>query len=353
MKPAYVIDADAHVLEPADGVRAHMPEPWGKALMQVFVPDGGSNRTYFGTLGPQRRPSAPEDYLRDMDREGIGLAIYYPTAGLAVGLLRDPEAQGAYCRGYNDWLAEFCSAAPERLKGVAIVPLQDLTLACRELNRATSQLGLVGVMLPSSMSFGPPNLGEAYLDPFYAEAERLGVPVGVHHTGSLRADTEGFRHFLQIHLLSHVPEQMKAVTAMVIGGVFERFPRLKVGFLEAGCGWVPFWLQHMDEEFEKRYQEVPWLKQKPSEYILNCEAYFGVEPEEKLIPLVAREIGAEKLLYASDYPHWDSDWPDTVRTLAERQDVDDELRQQLMCDNAVRFYGLKRPVPSLPGVMPS
>jgi predicted TIM-barrel fold metal-dependent hydrolase len=346
MKPAYIIDGDAHVLESREGVYARFPAPWNTAVSQIPSADGGSNRTYFGTLGPPQRPTQPEHYLRDMDVEGIGLGVYYPTTGLGIGDVRDSEFQTVYCRGYNDWLANWCSTDSERLKGVAIVPFQDISRACEELNRATAKLGLVGVMLPSSFSFGPPNLGESYLDPFYAEAERLGVPVGIHHTGSVRADTEGFRQFLQIHVLSHVPEQIKAVTAVVLGGVLERFPKLKIGFLEAGCGWVPFWLEHMDEEFEKRFKEVPYLKQKPSEYILNTQSYFGVEPEEKMMPIVAQEIGAEKLLYASDYPHWDSDWPNTVKTLVERGDVSDDLRQKVMSDNALRFYGLKNPVPA-------
>lgn len=344
MKPASVVDADAHVLESREGVHARFPEPWDKAVSLIPSLDGGANRTVFGTVGPAERPTRPQQYLRDMDVEGISVGVYYPTTGLGIGLVRDPEFQAVYCRAYNDWLADWCSTDPDRLKGVAIVPLQDMKRACEELNRAAGKLGLVGVMLPSSFSFGPPNLGEPYLDPFYAEAERLGVPVGIHHTGSLRPDTEGFRHFLQIHLLSHVPEQMKAVVAVVIGGVLERFPRLKVGFLEAGCGWVPFWLQQMDEEFEKRFREHPELKQKPSEYILNSRSYFGMEPEEKLIPIVAAEIGAEKLLYASDYPHWDSDWPHTVSTLVDRTDLDEELRQKIMSDNALSFYGLKKPV---------
>jgi predicted TIM-barrel fold metal-dependent hydrolase len=343
VKPNYVVDSDAHILEPPEGVRARMPDQWARS--GTAMPwDGGYNRSYFGTLGPNSRPGGSADYLRDMDVEGIDLAIFYPTASLFIGDVRDPEWETVYCRAYNDWLSDFCRANPDRLRGVALMPLHDIRAACEELNRAAGSLGLVGAMIPSTFSYGPGNVGEAYFDGFYQEAERLGVPVGIHHSGSVRAETAGFQHFLQIHLLSHVPEQIKAVTAIVIGGVLERFPRLKVGFLEAGCGWVPFWLEHMDEEFEKRHREVPWLRQKPSDYIRNCPAYFGVEPEEKLIPLVAREIGSDKLMYASDYPHWDSDWPNTVKTLVERDDVDDALRQKVMCDNALSFYGLKQPV---------
>jgi predicted TIM-barrel fold metal-dependent hydrolase len=347
MKPAYVVDSDAHVLEPVEGLRAHMPDAWARSGT-VMPTDGGFNRSYFGTLGPSRRPYGPADYIRDLDVEGIDLGIFYPTTSLFIGEVRDPEWERVYCRAYNDWLAQFCAAAPNRLRGIALAPLHDIRAACQELSRAAG-LGLVGVMVPSTFAYGPGNAGEPYFDDFYREAERLGIPVGIHHSGSIRADTAGFQHFLQIHLLSHVPEQMKALTAVVIGGVFERFPRLKVGFLEAGCGWVPFWLEHMDEEFEKRHKEVPWLKHRPSEYVRNYGAYFGIEPEEKLIPLVAREIGADKLMYASDYPHWDTDWPNTVKTLVEREDIDNELRGRIMCDNALAFYGLPKPEPAAAG----
>jgi predicted TIM-barrel fold metal-dependent hydrolase len=343
VRPPYIVDADAHLLEQDGEIRRLLPEPWNRATS--YLPrDEGFNRTLFGTLGP--RTAGPQQHLRDMDVEGIDLAILYPSMGLFIGEVRTPEFEAAYCRAYNDWVASFCAVDRGRLKAVALVPLQDVTAGCRELARAVGTLGLVGAMVPSSFRYGPPNVGDPYFDPFYAEAERLGVPVAIHHTGGLTGDLHRFRHFLQIHLLSHVPEQMAAVVAMVIGGVFERFPRLKVGFMEAGCGWVPFWLEHMDGEFAKRHRETPWLKRKPSEYIIDGSAYFGVEPEETLLPLVASSIGAGKLLYASDYPHWDTDWPHTVETLVARTDLSDGQRRQIMCDNALAFYGLAAAVHS-------
>jgi predicted TIM-barrel fold metal-dependent hydrolase len=144
-------------------------------------------------------------------------------------------------------------------------------------------------------------------------------------------------------VFSHVPEQIAAVTAVVLGGVFERFPRLRVGFMEAGCGWVPFWMEHMDEEFELRHEEAPELKAKPSEYLTSGRAYFGVEPEERLIPVVAGVVGQDALMYASDYPHWDSGWPNTSRTLRERDDLSEPLKARLLGENALDFYGLRVP----------
>ena len=109
---------------------------------------------------------------------------------------------------------------------------------------------------------------------------------------------------------------------MVLGGVFEQFKKLRYGFLEAGCGWVPFWMEHMDEEWEKRRDEAPLCKEEPSTYIKSGRCYFGAEPEEKTLPFAAEMVSPDVLLYASDYPHWDSDWPHTVedRARAHRHD---------------------------------
>jgi uncharacterized protein len=214
-----------------------------------------------------------------------------------------------------------------------------------ELERAVTQLGLVAGMIPAYTRVGPRNPGDRLLDPLYATAERLGVPIAIHDGGGLSPLNENrFSTFVQVHLFSHVPAQMFAVTSTVIGGVFERFPRLKVGFMEAGCGWVPFWMEHMDEELELRHSEVPYLSAKPSEYLTSGNAFFGVEPEEGQIASAASVIGEDVLMYASDYPHWDSGWPNTARTLLERSDLTDDLKRKLMSANALRFYGLESAV---------
>jgi predicted TIM-barrel fold metal-dependent hydrolase len=342
VKPAYIVDADAHLLEDVPALRKYLADPWQKRT--VLLPSDGFDRDYGGELG--QRPTGPQDHLAAMDAEGIDLAVFYPTRGLGLGRVREREWSVAFCRAYNDWLAEFCSANPERLKGVALMPLLDVKASCEELNRA-GKLGLVGAIMPSYFWFGPSNLGEPYFDDFYAEAERLGVAIGIHAHGSMTADGSRFGTFLQVHLMSHVPEQMNAMVAVLLGGVFERFPKLKLAFLEAGCGWLPFWVEHMDEEYEKRWRDVPNVKHKPSEYLANCEAYFGMEGEERLIPLVTELFGADKLLFASDYPHWDGEYPHAVRNLTGRADLSDTVLQKLMCDNALRFYGIESRVPAV------
>ncbi len=132
-----------------------------------------------------------------------------------------------------------------------------------------------------------------------------------------------------------------AVCATVVGGVLERFPRLRLAFLEAGIGWVPYLMDRLDEEIEKRgAEEAPYLTKLPSEYIAKSgRVFFGVECGEKTVPDAMRWSLEDTLLYASDYPHWDGDWPHTVVNTRGRNDLSETVKQKMLHDNAVRFYG--------------
>ena len=339
MADLHIVDADMHVRDGEDLIRRYLPEPYNERFN--LYPVENFDRTLGGRLGKRDVDAAVQ--LADMQPEQIELAILYPTTGLFIGEVRERGLAVALSRAYNEWIADYCRAAPDKLRGVAMLQTLDTKAAAAELERAVSQLGLVGAMVPAYTRFGPRNLGEREIDPIYAAAERLNVPVAIHADGGVTPLNERFGNFVQVHVFSHVPEQIAAVTAVVLGGVFERFPRLRVGFMEAGCGWVPFWMEHMDEEFELRHAEVPELTAKPSEYLTSGRAYFGVEPEERLISLAASVLGEEVLMYASDYPHWDSGWPNTSRTLRERDDLSDRLKVRVLGENALRFYGLGVP----------
>lgn len=331
-----VIDADMHLMDREELLRQHLDERWARRRY-LFSLDN-FDRTLGGRLGKQQVDAATQ--LCDMDAEGIKIAVLYPTIGLFLGEVREVDYAVGLARAYNNWVAEYCRTSPERLKAVALLPVQEPEAAAKELERA-HKLGLVAGMVPTFCRVGPRNPGDRWLDAVFAAAEHLGMPIAFHATGGLTPANDRFTTFLQVHVFSHVPEQMAAVTGVVLGGVLERFPRLKVGFMEAGCGWVSFWFQHMDEEFELRHEEVPELKAKPSEYLRQGgRCYFGVEPDERLIPQTAELIGGDGLLYASDYPHWDSGWPNTARTLRERGDLSDALKQKILGENALRFYGL-------------
>jgi uncharacterized protein len=255
--------------------------------------------------------------------------------------VRESEYAAALARTYNDWVHEWCSANPKRLKAVAIVPLQaDVKAAIEEMSRAVGQLGAVGVMV-NTYDHGR-NVGHRDFWPFYEECARQGVAIGFHGHGSNEMNaTAHFENFLGVHTWSHGPDQLVACTAIMYSGILEKHQDLKVAFLEAGIGWVPFWMEHMDEEWEKRQFDAPLLTAPPSEYMRNGRVFVSCEPEEKTLRYVPDFFPEDNILYASDYPHWDGNFPDTVRTLADRTDISDSLKRKIFLDNPQRFYGFK------------
>ena len=337
----FIVDGDGHVMDfPHRCYQKYLPEQYRRRI--AFFPGAQWDRRQAPNGDMGRDPDTPQEMLADFGQEGIDLAFLYPTSALRIGEIREADYQAALCRAYNDFMADWCKADPQRLKGVAIVPYLDPTEAARELDRAVSRLGLVGLMFPTFIPGR--NVADPFFWPIYEEAERLGVPVGMHASGSETGDPYRFSNFLAVHTWTHAPEQMISVISCVYGGLFEKFQRLRIGFMESGAGWVPFFMEHMDGEFEKRPWDAPLCKAKPSEYMTCGRAYFSCEPEEKTIPYVVGWIGEDHILYASDYPHWDSEWPHTVDELLTRKDLEPRVKAKILGQNALRFYDLKTPV---------
>jgi hypothetical protein len=136
-------------------------------------------------------------------------------------------------------------------------------------------------------------------------------------------------------------DQMTAMTALVSGGVFDRHPKLRVAFLEAGVGWVPYFVDRLHEHFEKRGDWIPngW-RRDPRHYVEAGNVWVSCEPEEPILPAVAEILGPDFIMYASDYPHWDGDWPESTKPLRTRADLGEALRAKIAGANARRFYGL-------------
>ena len=331
-----VIDADGHIRESIAGIREFLAPRWQR---RNLFPNDEWDRDLRGKLGA--KPDGPEDQLAAMDKDGIDVMVLYPTAGLHVNALHEPDFAGAASRAYNGWLHRFCHANPTRMKFVALLAPQDPKAAAEELDRAVTEHGAVGGVLPTYVP-RMPDFGDRLYDPIYAMAERLGVGLSF-HTGT-SADSLGgqrFRKFLSAHTIDHPAEQMMALIATVVGGVFERFPALNLAYLESGIGWVPYMMDRLDEEVEKRgNDEAPYLTKPPSEYIRSGRVFFGVECGEKTIFDGVRWGLEGSLLYSSDYPHWDGDWPHTVTAIRGRTDLSDDTKKKMLHDNAVRFYKL-------------
>ena len=174
------------------------------------------------------------------------------------------------------------------------------------------------------------NLGSPEFYPLYEEAQRLNTPVTVHAFGGDEPGSEVFDRSSVCIRQVILSRCLRQLTAMIFGGIPELFPKLKIGYLEVGCGWLPYWAERMDEEWEKRGKvEAPLCKKKPSEYLSSENIYYGCEPEEKMISYVVKEIGSKTLMYASDYPHWDMSWPESASILWNRDDI--SWRQKRTC----------------------
>jgi predicted TIM-barrel fold metal-dependent hydrolase len=277
-----------------------------------------------------------EAQVMGMAMEGVDIAVLYPTSGLSL-IARDgmdPLLSLALCQAYNNWIHEFCQYSPERLKFVAMLPFHDVHLACRELIRCVRELGAVG-------SFNRPNLVNGhywhsnYWDPLYAVHEDLNVTWGFHegtgapysHMNVLYGENRFYRH-----VASHWIEMQQALVAMIIGGVFEFHPKLRVGFLEAQNSWAPGLLSRIEWDYPQyRDSHAPYLTLTPREYFRrNCWA--AVEGSEPEIEGTAGLIGADRMCISTDYPHFDSNFPHVAENLLKN--VPREIAAQIFMGGA-------------------
>ena len=331
-----IIDSDGHIVESVEGIRKYIEPRYDRP--RLFGGDTW-DRNLHDKLGAN--PQSPQDQLDAMDQDGVDVAILYPSSLLSLSFYKEPGYALAIAQAYNSWLHNFCQANPDRLKFSGLVAPQDAEGGARELRRAVTELGAVGAMVPINVPQRP-DWSNSYYDPIYAEAEALDVPLSYHPgTGVFSIGNSRFDNFINVHSIDFPVENMIALCSAVVGGVLERFPNLRLAFLESGIGWVPYMMDRLDEEVEKRGEdEAPWLTMKPSEYITGGRCYFGVECGEKTIPDAIRTTGDDCVIFASDYPHWDADWPYTVSTAQGRQDLSQTVKRKWMHDNIKRLYKL-------------
>ena len=281
-----------------------------------------------------------EAQVMGMAMEGVDIAVLYPTTGLSL-IARDnldPLLSLGICQAYNNWISEFCSYSPERLKFVAMLPYHDVHLATRELVRCVRELGGVG-------SFMRPNLVNGrywhsnYWEPLYTAHEDLNVTWGFHEgSGALYSHMNvlyGENRFYR-HVTSHWIEMQQALVAMIIGGVFEFHPKLRVGFLEAQSSWVPGLLSRIEWDYPQyRDSHAPYLTMMPREYFRrNCWA--AVEGSEPEIEATAGLIGADRMCISTDYPHFDSNFPHVSQNLLKN--VPREIAADILMGGA-HLYG--------------
>ncbi len=353
-----VIDADAHVIEGRefmtavmdrfpDKIRFSRPEDGGTALYiegraypQSTGPGAGCRAEEGMCLDRGANPFTIEGVLADADREGIDSMVFFPSAALGLPGFTDQKFAAAFARTYNQWMADYCATGKGRLFGVGLVPIEDVGESLKIMAEA-KQLGLVATMVPAVLR--ERNLDHPDLEPFYAAAVDLDMPLGIHGAPGIhlpKIGTERFTNYLQVHCISFPFDMMVASTALVLGGVLERHPGLRVALLESGIGWVPYFMERMHEHIEKRGRLAPECKREPEEYIARGQLWVSCEAEEAAIPFAVEQLGDKFLMYASDYPHWDGDFPYSTKPLRERTDIAPDVKARIMGLNAEAFYKL-------------
>jgi len=357
------VSADSHVVEPADVWTSRLARRWGDRVPRVVVGHEGRTGAFFVcedvppfgiaafsgadippeelpahfTAGYERvRPGGwdPVVRLRDQDRDGVRAEVIYPSLALQLFRIRDPELQAATFRAYNDWLAEFCAYAPDRLAGVAMIPLHDVAGGIAELERA-GRLGLRGGLIwssaPDDRSYGDP-----VYEPFWAAAESARLPLSL-HLGTGAVPLAGTAGVLAVaYMFTHHAAQ-RSIAQMVFGGVFERHPGLRVVSVENDIGWIPHYLDRLDHAGEKFRAFHPQLSRKPSDYF---RAQVAATFQEDRLGIALRDaIGSRSLLWASDYPHTDSTWPRSREVIArDFAGVPADDLRRMTSDNATRLY---------------
>lgn len=398
MAELHFIDADGHVLEHPSEMPAYAPRAYRERVWHIetdaddrewMVMDGArtpaNGLALAGTAGmgaaereramrgelryTEVRPAAYDARARlaDLDADAIAASVLYPTFLLGIQSHPDVDFACVQCRAYNDWLSDHVGAGEGRLFGVAVVPQQDLARAADEIRRAARLPGIVGFLLRPNPTADWRPFSDPVYDPVWRAASDTGLPAGLHPF--LDARLPGACRGLRINRLrssaAPVPDaggagpdidnvyftqaianpfdMMSSMAFLLAGGVCERFPELRLVFLEANGGWLASWLERLDHHAEVFGWDVPQIRRAPSEYFRR-QCWISFDPDESTLAFHARSplVGAGRIIWASDYPHPDAKFPGTTAELsAAIEDLDLEAQRRIAGANAAELYGLE------------
>ena len=368
---SYAINSgDTHVVEPPDLWTSRLPQAFrdraphvervgerdfwfieGRNLCHTgYKASRWDPREYSGVVDDQRPGGRlPKECLEDSDLDGVDVNVFFPSPAITFYAVPESAFLQAIFRAYDDWLAEFCAYEPRRLKGVAaLTPCDDVAAAVAELQRCV-ELGFVGGMIPM-LSAPDPTYDDPRYDQLWEAAQGLGVPLMM-HTGGIR-HVETAANMLNQNAAPRRPTYMDAnarenMTALIFGGVFERYPRLQIGIMEMGTGWVPFFMRMLDRGYVVKREGGPRPKEfgdgiAPSDFIRR-NIFFGYQDED--LGVEFRDlIGVDNLVYANDYPHSDCVWPrsrEVLERIFSAAGCSEEEKAKLAGGNAARIFGLE------------
>ena len=372
-----IFDADTHVGPSMDVLERYLSaaeraalEPLGdlrrvnKRTGQISYHAG--ERKYERRLGePAARPADPRAYMgaysgahkgrdpdprvdhdpsariADMDSEGVDVNLLLPSGWFGTWTtVEDTRQELALYRAYHRWMADYCAAYPERLSGVILVSGRDVRGSLAEVERCAAEPWALALFCyaPYGMPLDHPDL-----EPYWAAAQEHDLSVVLHTFTVMPPYAPGgldtWDNLWLQRSAAHPWCGMRNMAALIGAGVLERYPELRLGVLEAGHGWLPFWAKRLDEHAGSVARALPPLPRKPSDYIASGRFFQTIEMSEgvELTRAVIQLLGEDILMYASDYPHGESWFPKSVETVMA-WDLPERQKRKLFWDNAARFY---------------
>lgn len=345
--PELILDADGHVIEDYDALYQHLDGPLkGASLRGGLVSPFPWLDGWHALTDPARwKATDAARWGEFLDATGIQASVLFPTAGLGHGIIESPDWAVPIARAYNRWLHATHLAPDPRLKAVALLPVQDISAAVEELRETVTKMGFVAAMLPSVNHLGV-TYGDARFDPILAEAQRLNVPVVLHGGSNHGLDVlQQLKPFGGTMPLHHPLPLFMHLQAMLYGGTFERFPALRVGYFEAGSGWIAYLsdrLQYLYGVFKNMAPGMLAASRSPQEVLAEGRIFVTCEPNERFLDAGLRAVGEGNVLYASDFPHEleYEEYARELRKLLAREDLPAAGRAGIAGRNAAAFYGL-------------
>jgi predicted TIM-barrel fold metal-dependent hydrolase len=370
MTPALILSSDSHVFEPADLWTTRIDRAFRDRAPRIERIDGADEivvekdqllsgiglisnagarfeapETISGRGRLEDVPRGgwdPHQHLADMRLDGVAGEVLYPSQGLFYFRVKDGALMSAIFRAYNDWLAEFCRADPARLKGIAMINLDDVADGVAELERA-ARLGLAGAMI-SELPLDERRYDQPEYEPFWAAAEALGLPLSLHTATRRQGKIRGSGPRTLRDASSRATKAFGPATSlcdMIFSGVFERYPRLTVAVVEFELSWAPHLLDSMDYTYRERHEEAIYRFKdglRPSDFFhRNVVLSF----QEDAVGIRLRDvIGVDSMMWGSDYPHSESTFPRSRQILAEiLAGVPPDEQARIVGGTTARVYG--------------
>jgi predicted TIM-barrel fold metal-dependent hydrolase len=362
-----VISADSHITEPPNTYIDLIEARWKDKAPQMkyveklgdaFFIDGLPSPVPMGLVAAAGKPPQeirttgvrfeemhrggwdPEARMAEQQRDGVAAEVIYPTVGMVICNHPDFDFKQACFAAYNRWLAAYCGAHPERLLGAGQLAMRTPEDGMRELDDIRA-LGLRGVMMPGNPAVE--DYDSRVYDPFWEKAVELGLPLSFH---ILTDRNYAFAHQVRGPKMNGFLSIMRGcqdvMGTLVLGGVFERHPDLKVVCVEADAGWVPHYMYRMDHAYKRHRYWLPAgqeLSKLPSEYF--AENIYVTFQDDWGAFKVANLMNWKRLLWANDFPHSDSTWPWSQEMLAEHtKQLSAEQKQSILSGNVAELYGI-------------